>query len=554
MRRIALFNSFPFHYEMFGYIINYCRIKQYDLTIYTNTKNDYNWLSFYKSHFTVKLQYNFKYDETSSFENNMHLYDLIVLATDDDPLFNTNWINSTNIDKIICIQHYYLMRRHGFNHYLTTRPYDNSVSPFYIWALPCFPLVDVNEKNVAISQVAINIAIIGGIYSKYNASIINRFCSVFNKPIHIYIIARCINDTHVDDLRKHVSSNISLHIHKKLDTFEMFEIIKKMNYVFLDITTTSGHEYKSGSGAIAIGVTCLTSFLISKTTNRFYQFKNALEYDENSSDPIFLDIAPIDVESVELERRQLTLKLFNFLDTVIEPTQINTALIIEPRRLPNLPQILDQYKFILGSNWKIVFYCGKNDKMHWANILTNTDIELRELSENNLSAFQYNDFCKQKSLWKSLYGKYVLVFQSDTWIHNDDTYTIEYFTNLNKGYIGGNMSYPWLELMRENIQFSYANFNGGLSLRNRINMLDIIDKFPPQPTQSPSTRLETDAEDVYFTIGCKRLGIAVGDDDACGHFAMHTIFHDKYFGIHKPNSNIKQQLRELDSSINNPYL
>ena len=37
---IAAFNCFPFHYEMFGYIIHYCKENNMDLTIFTNFEND----------------------------------------------------------------------------------------------------------------------------------------------------------------------------------------------------------------------------------------------------------------------------------------------------------------------------------------------------------------------------------------------------------------------------------------------------------------------------------------------------------------------------------
>jgi len=33
-KNIAIFNSFPFHYEMFGYIIFYCYANKYNLLIF----------------------------------------------------------------------------------------------------------------------------------------------------------------------------------------------------------------------------------------------------------------------------------------------------------------------------------------------------------------------------------------------------------------------------------------------------------------------------------------------------------------------------------------
>ena len=55
--KVAIFNTFPFHYEMFGYIISFCNDRQYELTIYTVPNNHNKWLDFYKVLF---VNFNFK--------------------------------------------------------------------------------------------------------------------------------------------------------------------------------------------------------------------------------------------------------------------------------------------------------------------------------------------------------------------------------------------------------------------------------------------------------------------------------------------------------------
>jgi hypothetical protein len=234
---------------------------------------------------------------------------------------------------------------------------------------------------------------------------------------------------------------------------------------------------------------------------------------------------------------------------------INTALIIEPRYLEKLPLIIHEFYNKLGSNWKIVFYCGQNLKSLWKLHLYD-DIEIRELNVNNFNtSYEYSYFCKQKSLWESLYGDYVLIFQADTWIFNEKPYTIDYFINLNKSYIGGNMTYPWFELFRENINTHYKNFNGGLSLRKKQHMINIINKFPPKmKTNNIINDLLSDEEDVYFTIGCYKLGYSVGNDKESGYFAIHTIYYDKSFGIHKPIPQIKDIIYKKYPELANLYL
>ena len=255
------------------------------------------------------------------------------------------------------------------------------------------------------------------------------------------------------------------------------------------------------------------------------------------------------------------LSIFDFsseTNKLVKNNNYNTALIIEPRDDDNVTEVIFDFNKKLNkdfNNWKIVFYCGKNLKAKWLDVFKDINIEIRELNTNNFTQEEYSDFCKNKNLWKSLYGKFVLVFQLDTIIRNEEPYTIDYFTNLNKSYIGGNMFYNWDEFTRENIHINIRNFNGGLSLRNRLDMIKIIEEFKPENTVRPSHKMATDAEDVYFTMGCYKLNLKIGDDDSSSHFSIHTIIKDKFFGCHNPCLEIKEKLLNVyPEAIKNTYI
>jgi len=173
----------------------------------------------------------------------------------------------------------------------------------------------------------------------------------------------------------------------------------------------------------------------------------------------------------------------------------------------------------------------------WWRDRLDASIELCPLLTDNFSSTeQYNDFMKSPRLWKDLTGEFVLTLQADCWILNQPPYTIDYFVKLNKSFVGGNMNYYWQELQREGIHLPIKNFNGGLSLRKRLDLIRITNAFPPKMTLKPEHSMDftQDAEDVYFTIGCLKLGLPVGDDEPSSHFAIHCIFHDEAFGIHNP--------------------
>lgn len=228
---------------------------------------------------------------------------------------------------------------------------------------------------------------------------------------------------------------------------------------------------------------------------------------------------------------------------------MNTLLIVEPRKMIEIIPLVIK-NFYDKINWKVVFYCGKDLKNFWetSNLINipKEMLDIRELETNNLTPDQYNDLFKTKTFWESLNGEYILVFQSDTWCFNDSQYNINYFINKKYSYLGGNgrirgkqvtwkMAYhKYLEKIKKG--HDYNNNNGGLSLRNRQHMIDIIEKFPPKKSVSTliSTSFEDLAEDVYFPIGCYLLNYKVGDnksDDAC--FALHLAYYKEAFGLHK---------------------
>jgi len=253
--------------------------------------------------------------------------------------------------------------------------------------------------------------------------------------------------------------------------------------------------------------------------------------------------------NLSMIKKQLLYDFKNNSNHICGDSTKNTVLLIEPRYKEEIIYLLANTYKKLGNEWNYVFYCGKSYQTTWRNVLPNF-IEIRPLEHDNFyNVIYYSDFCKKKELWESLYGEYVLTIQSDTWIMNYEPFTISYFIHLNKSYIGGNMDYTWHYFNKIGLHHTFTNFNGGLSLRKRMNMIQIIETYPPLKTKNKQIDFLSEHEDVYFIMGCIKLNLPVGDDENCSHFALHTIYHDKYFGIHKPDDSIKQHFYN-----NHPYL
>ena len=238
---------------------------------------------------------------------------------------------------------------------------------------------------------------------------------------------------------------------------------------------------------------------------------------------------------------------------------MNTVLLVEPRPYNYLIPILNEYYKYLGDNWNYIFYCGKGTLSIWQGEdirrQIKPQVEFRELDVDNFpSPNLYSDFMKQKSLWESLEGEFVLTIQLDTWPMNLVPITV--FLELNQSYIGGYMNTGWKEMERENIVIKYCNGNGGLSLRKRLDMIRVIDTFPPELCVGDSTHLESDAEDVYFYVGCYRLKLPIGNDPVSSTFACHCMSQPSFFGIHNPvgpaTYDLVQRFPELKEI--NPFL
>jgi hypothetical protein len=235
----------------------------------------------------------------------------------------------------------------------------------------------------------------------------------------------------------------------------------------------------------------------------------------------------------------------------------NTVLFIEPRKINYIFNVLKRAVTVLKDEWNFVFYCGRGDKSYWVNKVSPL-IEIRELEVNNLVANEYSDFLKQKDLWLSLQGDFVLTLQLDAWIVNCPPYSIDYFINMNKSYIGGNVAYTWGNVWDNNNipEPKINNFNGGLSLRKREDMIKIIESYPPEVTTGVDNLMNQYPEDVYFTIGGYLLNMNMGDDVDSQHFAVHTIYKDRCFGIHCISDGVPEQVSKQYPRLKsiNPYL
>lgn len=300
-QKVAIFNSLPFHYEMFGYIIYFCKENNKELTIFTNFDNNIGWLDFYTSNFK-KYNFNLDYKHFSEFEKDKDQFDLIFVTTDDDPKFMSEWINS----KCICIDHTIYNRSPKFVNKLGTRAFINSDIK---WAIPCFPALNIEDKINLNTNECINIAIIG-CYRQYNYDIVNRLYN--DKKIILHIVGRYADIFNVNNIS---NKNIECKIYSNLNTGELFELFKICDYLLTDITINTDHIIGiSMSGSIPLAFSTLTPLIISKQNNALYKFKNVIEFDLETNDIININKNVINYGEFVEERKNLISMLSSYID------------------------------------------------------------------------------------------------------------------------------------------------------------------------------------------------------------------------------------------------
>jgi glycosyl transferase family 25 len=349
-KNIAIFSSLNYHYEMFGYIINFCSVNNYTLAIFTDNSNYNNyWLDYYKD--VLFPTFKFECKHYNFFQQEKYIFDLIFLTDNADKFFFDYFDSSYLKNNTICITHAkkYLYKVVPPDAYKTifVRPHETNSTDK--WFLPCYTIENCMNRSLINNELSrnefISIAIVGLcgeydkhdklIYYNYNVNFINRLKT--DKKIKLHVIAKNITCMQFYGLK----SCAEIHTHENITTEYMVDILKKCSFIMTDVNChdKSTHEvyrmcdinkHMSGknvgpqapedyhfkyekikmSGAIPLAFSLCIPLIISKQTNQYYKFKNVIEFDKTTSDDILLN--EIDSKLIENERNELMCKFNDF--------------------------------------------------------------------------------------------------------------------------------------------------------------------------------------------------------------------------------------------------
>jgi hypothetical protein len=367
-KHISIFSSLNYHYEMFGFIIQFCYVNNYKLTIFADNLNNNNgWLDYYETLFS---SYEFEIKHYNFFQKEKYLFDLVFLMSYKNSVyfeyFDTDYLKNNTICITYCKEDFYKVRIKDTYKNISLRPHE--IDTVNDWFLPCFSpffIENENTSNKLQNDNFINVAIIGSclehdvnnnlVYYNYNTLFINRLKT--DKKIRLHIIARNITSLQLYGLK----SSIELHTYENIPTEYMFDILNKCCFIMTDVNCydTSSHEidrmfdininnssknvgpsvpedfhfkYEKTkmSGAIPLAFSLCKSLIISKQTNQYYKFKNVIEFDKTTNDDIILtEISP---ELMKNERDEFINIFNNFANISLKEIVDNQTYIMKHKK------------------------------------------------------------------------------------------------------------------------------------------------------------------------------------------------------------------------------
>lgn len=271
--KILVYNGFPFHYEMVGFILDFCNKYNIEVTVVLKIM-DYSWINVYKS----------KYDFTilESLPSDLDHYLFVFILTDDDTTFPDNLIN----ENTVCINHFYKNRRPLIKYQIQIAPFYENI---HLYSLPVFTYINHNDKiNIIRKKIRPIISFVGyhslpDDMNSINIDNINDF--------DIYIINRVIPKNYIQLPNVFLFENIS--------TDKLFTLLLESTYIY---NYEFQKNFNSISASVPLSFTTGCKLILPKNVNNYFKFTSIIEYSYETK--IKLDKTPSLMETF-IEREKL---------------------------------------------------------------------------------------------------------------------------------------------------------------------------------------------------------------------------------------------------------
>ena len=251
---------------------------------------------------------------------------------------------------------------------------------------------------------------------------------------------------------------------------------------------------------------------LKNNNNKKFPFYLKLEYFNKLN---LINLNPIDIIfNPKEEFRYFCFRCFDLIKNKELPElKLNLkyeTVLIEFRELYNLEFVIKNTILKIGNEWSHTIICGNLNYDYCLKIIGNMNIKIIKLNIDNLNVDNYSKLLCSKEFWNLFIGEKILIYQEDTFIFKSNIMDF-----IKWDYIGA----PWtITDNKDNLLVG----NGGLSLRTKKIMLEIIEKIP---------YLNNIPEDKYFSENINNYGI-LADFLSGLKFSSECFVNSNSFGSH----------------------
>jgi hypothetical protein len=292
-----------------------------------------------------------------------------------------------------------------------------------------------------------------------------------------------------------------------------------------------------------------------------YKKNEVMEYFKTNNESIYNIITKKDKSGINklLSMKQLNHMLFryiccNYLSLMrlldcskVSNNSKNEAVFIEYRCFPHIEFLIRNSIYKLGKYWSHTVVCGTTNYDYILKIVNKISPNIRVIKtdDTNLTVSEYSKMLTSLKFWESLKGEKILIYQEDSFIFKSNIMDFMEWDYIGAPFPIGTNDTP------------NGVGNGGLSLRTKSIMMEVINKISPTKTHYNSSttdymkdnKLDYPPEDVYFSKNMQELNIGkVADWNTASEFSSETSVNNS-FGGHKFWISNNRWLQYLNSSI-----
>lgn len=291
--RICLFNGFPFHYDFFGFVLEYLFARgKDDVVVFTGTKNSMGWMDVYEKAFGRPLHIR----PISEFKDTE--WDYVFLLTDDDKEYKQSWTHA----KVIMFEHSAIRRtphpavyKHMQIRHFTIRA---PPSPEHTWTLPIWDYKCGPKRQ---RKPRTQIAIIGNNLPTRPYEFIDLLPNFYDLDI-VYVNRK---ESWIKYDYEPWEEFSNFHIKLDVDASELIQIIHDADWLILP-PFNQHHQIVTIASMVMLGYSIGTPILMTKAYAESYGYGGigVLDYETDVVQPSSEFMAAFEKQRKELFKRR----------------------------------------------------------------------------------------------------------------------------------------------------------------------------------------------------------------------------------------------------------